>query len=239
MAFSDVVLGLVVDRPDRRRSLVRRYREDFADGELIRRLDEFNPFDRGEDGELRATPVSKTTAEVHASIASNVDAALAWLLEHALIEPTAERGAPKGRRARERVYAATPAGIAHFERWMADASTLDPQGRELRSRVLFSKERQLPRLRELVELQELLCFERLEELRHKGERMTFAHCSTLEELWEAMTALNEPMHLQSTVEWVRNMRQLIDETLERGLAQPPQDGDAPAGRSARAVGSAQ
>jgi hypothetical protein len=75
--------------------------------------------------------------------------------------------------------------------------------------LLFCDERPAPRLIELTRSQELLCLERLEELRCSVERMTFARCSTWEELWEAMTADEEPSQIQYTVATVQRARWVL------------------------------
>jgi hypothetical protein len=208
MAVGQIVLGLLVERSDHAGSIVQRYEELVPGGVASELIEEPSPVLFRKDGSIQRAKMPST--------ASKVAAALLSLQERELIESAGARSVSSEEGMDDTVYAITSAGRAYFEWWMNSAAALDPLGNELRARLMFSTESYAPRLIELAQLQEQVCLDRLDELRGADERMTFARCTSVEELWEAMTAGKEPMHLQLTVGFARELRT----TIETRLAPP-------------------
>jgi hypothetical protein len=210
MATTQVVLGLLVREAADRSAILRRYGERPFDRDLMLPMARRPRLQCDEHGELRLIAQRDAVGTPE----SKLDAALVWLQEHGLTAATAVGRDPKRSQAQEEVYIATSAGRAHFEWWLGDASTLDPAGDELWQKLMFSDKQHASRLIELIRSQELLCLERLEELRCSIERMTFARCSRLEELWDAMTADDEPAHMQCTIATMQKVRLMLGDTGE-------------------------
>lgn len=203
MATTQVVLGLLVEEAAGRSAILRRYEERPFDRDLVLPSVRRPRLRRDEHDKLQlVAPDAVGTPK------SKIDAALVSLQERGFIAASAVGRDSKPSQAREEVYAATSAGRAHFEWWLGDASTLDLAGDELWQKLMFY-DRPASRLIELIRSQELLCLERLEELRFSIERMTFARCSTIEELWDAMTADDEPARMQCTVATMQKARLIL------------------------------
>jgi DNA-binding PadR family transcriptional regulator len=210
MATTHVVLGLLMQKADGRQAIVQRYEECLFDKEFTAAFAQLPLVRRDEHGELLFV-----ARDVVGTSESKIEAALLSLQERKLIEVTAVGRDSIDSKTHSHVYTVTSAGRAHFEWWIRDASTLDPLGSELREKLSMSDERHVPVLIELTRSQELLCLERLEELRRSHDRTVFARCTTIEELWNVMTADDEPMHIQLTVESMRRTRQRVGAFLDR------------------------
>ncbi|HUN79172.1 MAG TPA: hypothetical protein VMU32_09645 [Solirubrobacteraceae bacterium] len=205
MATTQVVLGLLVREAAGRSAILSRYERGFYDRDLLVHDLRRPRLRRDEQGELRLVAQRDSVG----TPGSKIDAALVSLRERGLIEVTEVTEDSGAKHARDEVFAATGAGRAHFEWWLGDASTLDAGGGEWWQKLLFCDHRHAPRMIELTRTQELLCLERLEELRCSVERMTFARCSTFEDFWDAMTTDEEPMRMQCTITTVQKARSAL------------------------------
>jgi len=127
------------------------------------------------------------------------------------------RGAPRV------VYEPTETGVARFEEWMANSSTMAPLREELHLKLALSGPRNLPRLIEMTVEQERVCLARLEE--HVSSR-SYEELLGAPQAWPALASVMvrdaEIAHLQATVEWLRKIREAM-----RALQEEPAL-DAPA-----------
>lgn len=112
------------------------------------------------------------------------------------------RGAPRV------VYEPTETGVARFEEWMAGTSAMSPVREELHLKLALSRPGDLPRLIELTRIQEQACLARLEE--HVSSR-SFDELLGAARGWPAIASAMvrdaEIAHLQTTVEWLRRIRE--------------------------------
>lgn len=122
------------------------------------------------------------------------------------------RGAPK------KLYAATPAGIAEFARWIGEPCELSTVREEIQVKLVLARAENLARLLTVIERFERACLERLDELQ-EAEVPTLAELSDPSRPWSIVSRVlvddAEMIRLQGMLEWLHRVRPVVRERLER------------------------
>lgn len=142
---------------------------------------------------------------------SGVYSALDQLSRDELVRSAGELGAGPARRAAPRtIYEATEEGIDHFESWMLDPSPMPPLRDELHMKIALCRPRNVPRLIEMIEGQELVCLGRLRDLRTANDE---AGESSRD--WARLMGLlateAEIAFWNARIEWLQNARELLEQ----------------------------
>lgn len=145
---------------------------------------------------------------------SGVYSALDQLSRDELVRSAGELGAGPARRAAPRtIYEATEEGIDHFESWMLDSSPMPPLRDELHMKIALCRPRNVPRLIEMIEGQELVCLGRLSDL-----RATAAEAGESSRDWSMLMSLlaaeAEIAFWNARIEWLQNARELLEQLRE-------------------------
>jgi DNA-binding PadR family transcriptional regulator len=142
---------------------------------------------------------------------SGVYSALDQLSRDDLVRSAGEMGAGPARRAAPRtIYEATEEGLDHFEAWMLDASPAPPLRDELHMKIALCRPRNVPRLVEMIEGQELVCLGRLQDLKRLTER-TPAAGRDWSALMRMLAAEAEVAFWNARIEWLQNARELLEQ----------------------------
>lgn len=142
---------------------------------------------------------------------SGVYSALDQLSRDELVRSAGELGAGPARRAAPRtIYEATEEGVDHFESWMLDPSPMPPLRDELHMKIALCRPRNVPRLIEMIEGQELVCLGRLRDLRTANDE---AGESSRD--WARLMGLlateAEIAFWNARIEWLQNARELLEQ----------------------------
>jgi DNA-binding PadR family transcriptional regulator len=142
---------------------------------------------------------------------SGVYSALDQLSRDELVRSAGELGAGPARRAAPRtIYEATEEGVDHFESWMLDPSPMPPLRDELHMKIALCRPRNVPRLIEMIEGQELVCLGRLHDLRAANDE---AGESSRD--WARLMGLlateAEIAFWNARIEWLQNARELLEQ----------------------------
>src|SRR5262245_6290312 len=142
---------------------------------------------------------------------SGVYSALDQLSRDELVRSAGELGAGPARRAAPRtIYEATEEGIDHFEYWMLDPSPMPRLRDELHMKIALCRPRNVPRLIEMIEGQELVCLGRLRDL-----RTTTQEAGESSRDWARLMGLlaveAEIAFWNARIEWLQNARELLEE----------------------------
>lgn len=191
MSVGEVVLGLLIERPDTCYQLDKRIAERLGSAQ----------FSRGA-----------------------ASRAVERLAERKLVRPTQVEQAV-GLRAvegrRKTVYEATPAGVAHFERWLHASTQTPPVREELHAKIALWGAAELPRLIEIVREAELACVRQLQDL---DRRARGARGSEDAEGWERtmqlIVASGEATWWEARIRWLQDVRVYLEREHARRRAQP-------------------
>jgi DNA-binding PadR family transcriptional regulator len=140
---------------------------------------------------------------------SGVYSALDQLTRDELVRSAGEHGPGPARRAAPRtIYEATDEGVDHFESWMLDTSPMPPLRDELHMKIALCRPRNVPRLIEMIEGQELVCLGRLRDLKATTE-MAGESSRDWSRLMGLLAAEAEMAFWNARIEWLQNARELL------------------------------
>jgi DNA-binding PadR family transcriptional regulator len=140
---------------------------------------------------------------------SGVYSALDQLTRDELVRSAGEHGPGPARRAAPRtIYEATDEGVDHFEAWMLETSPMPPLRDELHMKIALCRPRNVPRLIEMIEGQELVCLGRLRDLRATTE-MAGGSSRNWARLMGLLAAEAEIAFWNARIEWLQNARELL------------------------------
>jgi len=127
-------------------------------------------------------------------------------------------------------YEATPAGIAHFRRWLRASTATPPVREELQAKIAFCGPEDLPRMVEIVREAELACAAQLEDL---NQRMRRQRLLDRDDAWRRITGMivtaGDVAWWDARIKWLQTLRQYLQREGQRYAMQrrqstsPPQD----------------
>lgn len=142
---------------------------------------------------------------------SGVYSALDQLSRDELVRSAGELGPGPARRAAPRtIYEATEEGIDHFESWMLDPSPMPPLRDELHMKIALCRPRNVPRLIEMIEGQELVCLGRLRDLR-AGTPEATESSRDWSRLMSLLATEAEIAFWHARIEWLQSARELLEQ----------------------------
>jgi Transcriptional regulator PadR-like family len=113
-------------------------------------------------------------------------------------------------------YEATPAGIAHFRRWLRASTATPPLREELQAKIAFCGPDDLPRMIEIVREAELACAAQLEDL---NERMRRQRLLDRDDAWRRLTGMivtaGDVAWWDARIKWLQTLRQYLQREGER------------------------
>jgi DNA-binding PadR family transcriptional regulator len=122
-------------------------------------------------------------------------------------------------------YEATPAGIAHFRRWLRSSTAMPPVREELQAKIAFCGPEDLPRMVEIVREAEMACSTQLKDL---NERMRRQRLLDRDDAWRRLMGMivtaGDVAWWDARIKWLQTLRQYLQREGERYAAeqrQPP------------------
>jgi hypothetical protein len=113
-------------------------------------------------------------------------------------------------------YEATPAGIAHFRRWLRASTATPPVREELQAKIAFCGPEDLPRMVEIVREAELACAVQLEDL---NERMRRQRLLDRDDAWRRLTGMivtaGDVAWWDARIKWLQTLRQYLQREGQR------------------------
>jgi DNA-binding PadR family transcriptional regulator len=184
MSASEIVLGLLIERPDACYQLDKRIAERLGSAQ----------FSRG-------------------SAAGAVRRLLERDLVRALEEDRAVANgalrAVDGRR--KTVYEATPAGVEHFRRWLRSSTQTPPVREELHAKIALWASDDLSRLIEIVREAEVASMLQLQELnRRTREERGLPEMSDWEQKMQLIVSAGEVSWWDYRIKWLQDMRLYLE-----------------------------
>ncbi|HEV3284673.1 MAG TPA: helix-turn-helix transcriptional regulator [Solirubrobacteraceae bacterium] len=166
---------------------------------------------------------------------SGVYSALDQLARDEFVRSAGEMGpGPTRRSAPRTIYEATAEGVNHFEEWMLEACPAPPLRDELHLKIALCRPRDVPRLIETIQGQELACMGRLRDLRQRVEEDRHAP-HEWSSLMRTLARDAEVAMWNTRIEWLQCARELVEQLSEEserspGKAQQPAAGGDRMGR---------
>jgi len=127
-------------------------------------------------------------------------------------------------------YEATPAGIAHFRRWLRASTATPPVREELQAKISFCGPEDLPRMVAIVREAELACAAQLEDL---NERMRRQRLLDRDDAWRRLTGMivtaGDVAWWDARIKWLQTLRQYLQREGQRYAVErrqstsPPRD----------------
>jgi len=125
-------------------------------------------------------------------------------------------------------YEATPAGIAHFRRWLRASTATPPLREELQAKIAFCGPEDLPRMVEIVREAELACAAQLEDL---NERMRRQRLLDRDDAWRRLTGMivtaGDVAWWDARIKWLQTLRQYLQREGQRYAMQRRQSNSPP------------
>jgi hypothetical protein len=210
MSAKIAVLGLVIEEPGPPHRLTAKLRQRLASAGFVD-SNVYSALTRLErDGLVHSLEDPSREPDEPASQADEQRRALAGA---APPRATPARAAPRrtpGAREDARVFAATPAGVRHFEAWLLGSSSAPPLRDELHLKVALCQPHNLPRLVELVRGQELVCLARVHDLKRSFERVA----PPTPDRWAGLVLLHvrdaELTYWQARLTWLQGVRESLE-----------------------------
>lgn len=143
---------------------------------------------------------------------SGVYSALDQLTRDDLVRSAGEFGGRARRAAPRMIYEATEEGLEHFETWMLDPSPAPPLRDELHMKIALCRPRNVPRLIEVVEGQEIVCLGRLQDLKRRGGE--YGSTRDWSSLMGTLALEAEVAFWNARIEWLQNARELLEQLRE-------------------------
>ena len=142
---------------------------------------------------------------------SGVYSALDQLSRDELVRSAGEMGAGPARRAAPRtIYEATEEGLDHFESWMLEPSPMPPLRDELHMKIALCRPRNVPRLIDMIDGQELVCLGRLQDLKRLAEEVP-GSARDWSRLMGVLAAEAEVAFWNARIEWLQSARELLEQ----------------------------
>jgi len=127
-------------------------------------------------------------------------------------------------------YEATPAGIAHFRRWLRASTATPPVREELQAKIAFCGPEDLPRMVAIVREAELACAAQLEDL---NQRMRRQRLLDRDDAWRRLTGMivtaGDVAWWDARIKWLQTLRQYLQREGERYAAERRQSTSPPQG----------
>jgi DNA-binding PadR family transcriptional regulator len=141
------------------------------------------------------------------------------------VEEVGEKEVGRTRRGAPRIlYRATPEGIEQFRNWMAQPSDRVVVRDELQAKLALSNPADLPQLLEMAESQAQACLAELALL----SRPSLASALTPDVAWDAAARMMiddfKARWLESLVDWLSAICEVMEERIERAAEQAPRLG---------------
>jgi DNA-binding PadR family transcriptional regulator len=165
--------------------------------------------------------------------------ALKRLAKQGLIRPVEDRSPPAPSSAAARgdaaelpatFYEATPAGIAHFRRWLRSSTAMPPVREELQAKIAFCGPEDLPRMVEIVREAEMACSAQLKDL---NERMRRQRLLDRDDAWRRLMGMivtaGDVAWWDARIKWLQTLRQYLQREGERYAAEHRQPTSPPRG----------
>jgi DNA-binding PadR family transcriptional regulator len=144
---------------------------------------------------------------------SGVYSALDQLSRDELVRSAGSMGGPRKRAAPRTIYEATEEGVEHFETWMLEASPTPPLRDELHLKITLCRPRDLPRLIEIIQGQELGCLGRLRDLKRRAEENP-PDSRDWSSLMRTLGSDAEVAVWNARIEWLQSARELLEQLCE-------------------------
>jgi DNA-binding PadR family transcriptional regulator len=184
MSVAKVVLGLVIERPDHGYQLVRRLDERFGSAQFV------------------PSSVYKALERLEK----------AGLIRAVAADPGTEEATNGALRAPGTKYVATRSGVEHFRNWLLATSSAPLVREELQVRIALCEPRDLPRLIEVVQGEELACLGRLEELSRRLDQGEFIpEGQEWSRLMGSVVDHAEAALWDARIKWLRRVRMFLEQ----------------------------
>jgi DNA-binding PadR family transcriptional regulator len=182
MSAGEIVLGLLIERPDTCYQLDKRIAERLGAAQ----------FSRGSASRAVERLLERE------------------LVRPADVEDQARLHVVDGRK--KTVYDVTPAGVEHFERWLHASTQTPPVREDLHAKIVLSGSEDLPRLIEIVREAEFACVQQMEEQnrRIRVERQT-ADASEWELTMQLIVSSGEATWWRARIEWLQSVRTYLEQ----------------------------
>jgi len=208
LSAGDAVLGLVIELPGNSYQLEQRLEGRFGSAQFSHAT-AYHALKRlAKQGLIR--PIEDSSPAVQSVASADADADVAELPATA--------------------YEATPAGIAHFRRWLRASTATPPLREELQAKIAFCGPEDLPRMVEIVREAELACAAQLEDL---NERMRRQRLLDRDDAWRRLTGMivtaGDVAWWDARIKWLQTLRQYLQREGQRYAAErrqstsPPRD----------------
>ena len=208
LSAGDAVLGLVIELPGNSYQLEQRLEGRFGSAQFSHAT-AYHALQRlAKQGLIR--PIEDSSPAVQSAASADADADVAELPATA--------------------YEATPAGIAHFRRWLRASTATPPLREELQAKIAFCGPEDLPRMVEIVREAELACAAQLEDL---NERMRRQRLLDRDDAWRRLTGMivtaADVAWWDARIKWLQTLRQYLQREGQRYAAErrqstsPPRD----------------
>ena len=196
LSAGEAVLGLVIEQPGNSYQLEQRLERRFGSAQFSHAT-AYHALKRlAKQGLIRPVEASSSPAETVAS--ADADPA----------EPPAT------------TYEATPAGIAHFRRWLRASTAMPPVREELQAKIAFCGPEDLPRMVEIVREAELACAAQLADL---NERMRRQRLLDRDDAWRRLMGMivtaRDVAWWDSRIKWLQTLRQYLQREGQRYAAE--------------------
>jgi DNA-binding PadR family transcriptional regulator len=127
-------------------------------------------------------------------------------------------------------YEATPAGIAHFRRWLRSSTAMPPVREELQAKIAFCGPEDLPRMVEIVREAEMACSAQLKDL---NERMRRQRLLDRDDAWRRLMGMivtaGDVAWWDARIKWLQTLRQYLQQEGERYAAEQRRPTSPPRG----------
>jgi DNA-binding PadR family transcriptional regulator len=115
-----------------------------------------------------------------------------------------------------RAYAATAAGIEHFEHWLRASTSTPPVREELHAKIAFCGPDDLPRMIEIVREAELACAAQLEDLNARMRReRRLAGEDEWRRLMGVIATAGDAAWWDARIKWLQALRQYLQREGQR------------------------
>jgi DNA-binding PadR family transcriptional regulator len=185
MSGGEIVLGLLVERPDTCYQLDKRL------GELLGSAQ----FSRG------------TAARAVRRLLERE------LIRPAQTERPERLSMVDGRR--KTIYEPTPSGVEHFRHWLRASTQTPPVREELHAKIALWGAEDLPRLIEIVREAELACVQRLQELNRRARSRAQVVPDEWEHIKQLIVVSAEVSWWDARIKWLQDIGQYLEREGER------------------------
>jgi DNA-binding PadR family transcriptional regulator len=111
---------------------------------------------------------------------------------------------------RKTVYEPTPSGVEHFRRWLRASTQTPPVREELHAKIALWGAEDLPRLIEIVREAELACVQRLQELNRRARSHAQVAMDEWEHIKRLIVVSAEVSWWDARIKWLQDIRQYLE-----------------------------